>query len=386
MSLRKTLISLIIFGAISSRIAVSQDEEYSSNLIPNKPDKATTNPDSVSLKENEYGEKSNTNEGEIRDAKENEETVGKNLETRSLIDDETPELISQEVRLETLDVENTENSLVEGENVQTVEATDTNITAGNTNTTRETPNHNTTSKVFPKRVKCLPRHQQKSLNDDTIQPTEKSVNEVDSKDIEMDKDTILDVLEPVVHVINGSAFLKLMSDRHNPNVTNRSTPGECSLVIFYAPWCPFSAMAAPNFNGLARLFPDVALYAVDSSRHQSINTQFGILALPTLIIYHNTKPISKFNQSNYMLENFSEFVNIFTGLEPVLSIGLMDQDMEGPMPTKAVPEPDYYLYLAWIFTITCALGYFGKSSYCEWIIESVRNNWREAEIQHEHID
>ena len=56
------------------------------------------------------------------------------------------------------------------------------------------------------------------------------------------------------------------------------------------------------------------------------------------------------------------------------------------IPTKATPELDYYLYLAWLFTIVCALGYFAKSSYCERIIESIRNNWREAEIQHEHID
>ena len=163
-------------------------------------------------------------------------------------------------------------------------------------------------------------------------------------------------------------------------------PGECSLVLFYARWCPFSAMAAPHFNGLARLFPDITLYAVDSSKHQGINTQFGILALPTLIIFHNTKPISKFNQSNYMIGNFSEFVTQITGLEASLAIELTDGDMEGPMPTKATPELDYYLYLAWLFTIVCAFGYFAKSSYCERIIESIRNNWREAEIQHEHID
>ena len=292
------------------------------------------------------------------------------------------------VRLETIDVDSTDSEKSELSDTlkSQVNANITSLLNEDANRTQNgTSNQNNTSKNIPKRVKCL------SLTEDLDVNSKKSVeiniNESESNENENKSNLDLNSInQAAAKVINGTTFLKLMSERHNPNITNRSTPGECSLVIFYASWCPFSAMAAPSFNGLARLYPDVRLYAIDSSKYQSINTQFGILALPTLILFHNTKPISKFNHSNYLLENFSEFINTFTGLEPVLPIELKDEDMEGPMPTKAVPEPDYYLYLAWIFTIVCALGYFGKSSYCEWIIESVRNNWREAEIQHEHID
>ena len=62
--------------------------------------------------------------------------------------------------------------------------------------------------------------------------------------------------------------MQVFSEAHNPNVTNRSMGAECHLVMFYAPWCPFSAQAAPHFNGLARAFPDIGLYAVDSSKSQ----------------------------------------------------------------------------------------------------------------------
>ena len=58
----------------------------------------------------------------------------------------------------------------------------------------------------------------------------------------------------------------------------------------------------------------------------------------------------------------------------------------GPLPTEVVPETDIMLYLSWIFVIVCALGYFGKSPFCQRIVEAIRNNWQEAEIQHEHID
>ena len=292
------------------------------------------------------------------------------------------------VRLETIDMDATDNKSISAEMVHNLEGTNKNGSIGELNATvNDTAHVNITSKSFPKRVKCLKRFKHPHVNNDGEHADDNVENKLHvNKDVDIDTNTIKSAVEPVVEILNGTTFLRLLSEKHNPNITNRSTPGECSLVIFYAPWCPFSAMAAPSFNGLARLYPDVALYAVDSSKYQSINTQFGILAYPTLMMFHNTKPISKFNQSTYMVENFSEFVNIFTGLQPALTVELLDQDMQGPMPTKAVPEPDYYLYLAWLFTVACALGYFGKSSYCEWIIESFRNNWREAEIQHEHID
>ena len=300
---------------------------------------------------------------------------------------EDPDSILDPVRLETLDVDGTIDkisALKDNSKSDSNDSVSIELSGDGNSTLNGTSPQNNTSKSIPKRVKCLSLMQEMKSNEN--ESTDTSVDESDTNENNSEATVGISSNNGVAEVMNGTTFLKLMSDRHNPNITNRSTPGECALVIFYASWCPFSAMAAPSFNGLARIYPDVKLYAVDSSKYQSINTQFGILALPTLILFHNTKPISKFNHSNYMLENFSEFVNTFTGLEPLLPLELQDRDMEGPMPTKAVPEPDFYLYLAWIFTIVCALGYFGKSSYCEWIIESVRNNWREAEIQHEHID
>ena len=89
-------------------------------------------------------------------------------------------------------------------------------------------------------------------------------------------------------------------------MTNRTTPAQCSLAFFYASWCPFSARAAPHFNGLARHFPDMKMYAIDTSDFHTMNTQFGIMALPTLILFHNSKAVAKYNQSEFELENFAK--------------------------------------------------------------------------------
>ena len=104
-----------------------------------------------------------------------------------------------------------------------------------------------------------------------------------------------------------------LNEKQDSNVTNRTTPAICTAVMFYATWCPFSAKAAPHFNGLARIFPDIIFLAADTNRHQAFTTQFGVLALPTVLLFHNSKTIIKFNQSDYELANFTSFLTIFTG-------------------------------------------------------------------------
>ena len=118
-----------------------------------------------------------------------------------------------------------------------------------------------------------------------------------------------------MEVLNGTALISVLNDQSNTNVTNRTTPAICSLVLFYAPWCPFSARAAPHYNALARLYPDLVLMAVDASRHHTFTTQFGVLALPTILLFHNAKTFIKFNQTDFELENFTTFLTTFTGMD-----------------------------------------------------------------------
>lgn len=127
-----------------------------------------------------------------------------------------------------------------------------------------------------------------------------------------------------------------------PNITNRFTAAPCVLVLFYAHTCPFSAMAAPHFNALARAFPTVRMIAINTKKYQmwvllietsfvfrkdysfvlyshivifrcSINSQFGIVGVPTLVLFHNGRPILKFNRPFYTLAQFSKFLTQCTG-------------------------------------------------------------------------
>lgn len=42
-----------------------------------------------------------------------------------------------------------------------------------------------------------------------------------------------------------------------------SHDGLCTLVFFYAKWCPFSAKAAAKVNALGRMFPSLPVVAID---------------------------------------------------------------------------------------------------------------------------
>ena len=54
-------------------------------------------------------------------------------------------------------------------------------------------------------------------------------------------------------------------------------------------------------------------YALDSYENHAMNTQFGVMALPSVLLFHNSRPIFKYNFTDYNLASFSQFINILTG-------------------------------------------------------------------------
>lgn len=191
---------------------------------------------------------------------------------------------------------------------------------------------------------------------------------------------------PGVLLVNASLYQTLLYEEHNASVTNRSQSATCSITLFFASWCEFSAAAAPHYNALARVFPQMKLYAVDSGEHHSLNTQFGVMAVPSIFVFHNGRPLYKYNYSEYNLASFTQTFSLLTGLEPMNVTEPTAEDMAGPVPSVAVITTNYYLVLAWVFTLVTASWHVSKSQWLTWALESVRNAWREAEIQHEHED
>ncbi len=124
------------------------------------------------------------------------------------------------------------------------------------------------------------------------------------------------------------------------------------------------------------------------------------MALPTVILFHNGKPVGKYNLTEYELSQFAVYLTHHTGLEPRREAGeennstlsLTESDLSSPLclifqqEAATSPKVDRYLVLAWVFALSCGLARLLRSSLFRGAADAVRRAWHEAEIQHEHQD
>ena len=103
------------------------------------------------------------------------------------------------------------------------------------------------------------------------------------------------------------------------------------------------------------------LYAVDSSIYHSLNTQFGVMAVPSIFVFHNGRPLFKYNYTEYSLPSFTQTFSLLTGLEPENVTEVTEADYLGPVPSEAVVTTNYYLILACLFTAVCGAWHASKS-------------------------
>lgn len=199
-------------------------------------------------------------------------------------------------------------------------------------------------------------------------------------------DLLYDITEdsdPIVELVNATQLARLLQS--DPAVTSRDMEAECVLVLFFARACPFSAHAAPHFNALARSYTNVKMVAIDALKYHGINAQHGIVGVPTLKMFHNGRPVGKFNGTEYNIHSFSKFVHAITGMDPE-GLLVVSKDFQGPVSSVVEKETDYFLVLSWLFIVMCSFYYFTQSNWCKMIVEMIQNNWRESEAQHEHND
>lgn len=190
-----------------------------------------------------------------------------------------------------------------------------------------------------------------------------------------------------VQLVNDTELIKLLVP--DPRISSeKNAEGQCIAVLFYSKNCPFSSMAAPHFNALPRAFPDIKMVAINAMRYHLFNTQNGIVGVPTLLLFHNGRPIVRYNGSEYNLESFVKFIKRHTGIDPDENSVVTSQDFAGPVVSSPSKESDMFLIISWFFIIICSCYYFSKSKVWKWMVETVQRNWRESEqhAQHEHME
>lgn len=213
------------------------------------------------------------------------------------------------------------------------------------------------------------------------QPAEKSnqtASKNESSHITCSPRTLEDDENNTLILINGTTLLQILTPP--PNRTN-SSAGDCIIVTFFSPYCSFSARTGPFVNAIPAAFSSIRFFAVDVVKSSQLNMRYGLVAVPSILLFHNGRAIAKFNDSQPSIEGLAAFITKHTRLTPEREVEPL---LKGPIPDEALKATDWVLLAAWLFTIMCCLCTFLKSVYWKRISASVQNAWREA--QHEHED
>ncbi|XP_052012305.1 thioredoxin domain-containing protein 15 isoform X1 [Apodemus sylvaticus] len=143
---------------------------------------------------------------------------------------------------------------------------------------------------------------------------------------------------------------------------------DCTLVLFYTPWCRFSASLAPHFNSLPRAFPTLSFLALDASQHSSLSTRFGTVAVPNILLFQGAKPMARFNHTDRTLETLKIFIFNQTGIEAKKNVVVTQADQMGPLPSTPVKTVDWLLVFSVFFLISFIMYATIRTESIRWLI------------------
>ncbi|XP_044083205.1 thioredoxin domain-containing protein 15 isoform X2 [Neovison vison] len=153
-----------------------------------------------------------------------------------------------------------------------------------------------------------------------------------------------------------------LMDFLNPNGS------DCTLVLFYTPWCRFSASLAPHFNSLPRAFPALHFLALDASQHSSLSTRFGTVAVPNILLFQGAKPMARFNHTDRTLETLKVFLFNQTGIEAKKNVVVTQADQIGPLPSTLIKSVDWLLVFSLFFLISFIMYATIRTESIRWLI------------------
>jgi len=101
----------------------------------------------------------------------------------------------------------------------------------------------------------------------------------------------------------SKAVIELSPSDFDPNSPSKLQRHKCSIVLFYAPWCPHCKAMKDKWEQLGKMamFFDVCAFNCEKNRAFLSQIQEEVPELvrgfPTMILYKNGEPIEKVGQN-----------------------------------------------------------------------------------------
>ncbi|WP_267383367.1 thioredoxin [Cyanobacterium sp. uoEpiScrs1] len=84
------------------------------------------------------------------------------------------------------------------------------------------------------------------------------------------------------------------------------------LVDFYATWCGPCKMMSPILEQVGTHFRDrLQIIKIDSDKYPEISSQYGIQALPTLVLFKNGNPVERIEgvvQASQLIQHLQDLI------------------------------------------------------------------------------
>ncbi|OXB60024.1 hypothetical protein ASZ78_002000 [Callipepla squamata] len=176
---------------------------------------------------------------------------------------------------------------------------------------------------------------------------------------------------------SGSFTLQILNVSQDLMEFLNPNSSDCTLVLFYTPWCRFSVSLAPHFNSLPRAFPTLRFLALDASQHSSLSTRFGTVAVPNILLFQGAKPMARFNHTDRTLETLKDFIFNQTGIEAKNDVTVTEEDWKGPLPSVLTKGVDWLLLFSVLFLASFIVYATVRTESIRWLIPGQEHEHQE---------
>ncbi|VDN92146.1 unnamed protein product [Brugia pahangi] len=178
----------------------------------------------------------------------------------------------------------------------------------------------------------------------------------------------------MVNLMNSSQLLAQV----NSDSDLYSGHSNCMLTAFYSPDCAFSIRMVSYLYQLPLMYPRLRIVATDARDHSKLNSRYGIIGTPTILLWVDGSVVSRMDEAPFSLKAFRDYIEKWTDLELEYMPAVENKSdfIENIQFYKS--SFDWYLVVSWCSSVISIAYFFMNSKYGQAFWETFRTNYFQA--------